>query len=93
MLWASFCFRCCLTLSVVLSLDKGDYHVNSHVVFCPDKQHSFEPFMCEGCTDSLHSDGHTTLTGSDSATRQLCLLLKEQSDQETPFKASVELTL
>ena len=62
-------------------------------MFCPDKQHSFEPFMCEGCTDSLLSGGHTTLTGSDSATRQLCLLLKEQSDHETPFKASVELTL
>ena len=37
-------FICCL--SVVLYLDKGDYPENSHVVFCPDKLRSFEPFMC-----------------------------------------------
>ena len=29
------CFRCCL--SVVLYLDKGDYHENSHYMFCPNK--------------------------------------------------------
>ena len=37
-------FNCCL--SVVLHLDKGDYPEISHVVFCPNKQRSFEPFMC-----------------------------------------------
>ena len=37
-------FDCCL--SVVLSLDKGDYLENMQVVFCPNKQHSFKPFMC-----------------------------------------------
>ena len=39
-------FNCCLTLSVVSELDKGDYPENSHVVFCPNKQRSFEPFIC-----------------------------------------------
>ena len=29
-------------------LDKGDYPENLRVVFCPNKQHSFEPFMCLG---------------------------------------------
>ena len=28
-----------------LDLDKGDYPENSRVVFCPNKQRSFEPFM------------------------------------------------
>ena len=37
-------FNCCL--SVVLWLDKGDYLENSHLVFCPNKQCSFKPFMC-----------------------------------------------
>ena len=37
-------FNCCL--SVVLYLDKRDYPENSHAVFCPYKQHSFEPFIC-----------------------------------------------
>ena len=31
-------FSCCL--SVVLSLEKGDYPKNVHVVFGPNKQHS-----------------------------------------------------
>ena len=35
--------NCCLC--VVLQLDKGDYPENSRVVFCPDKQRSFEPFF------------------------------------------------
>ena len=34
------------SLSVVLQLDKGDNSENSHVVFCPNKQRYFEPFMC-----------------------------------------------
>ena len=33
--YASFC-----------SLKKGDYPENSHVVFCPNKQRSFESVMC-----------------------------------------------
>ena len=37
-------FNCCL--SVVLQLDKGHYPENLQVVFCPNKQHSFEPFTC-----------------------------------------------
>ena len=37
-------FNCCL--NVVLQLDKGDYPENSHVVFCPNKQRSFEPLTC-----------------------------------------------
>ena len=36
-------FNCCL--SVVLQPDEGDHPQNSHVVFCPNKQHYFEPFM------------------------------------------------
>ena len=39
-------FNCCL--NVVLWLDKGDYPENSHVVFCPYKQRSFQPFTCLG---------------------------------------------
>ena len=35
---------CCL--SVVLEFDKGDYSQSSHVVFCPNEYHSFEPFLC-----------------------------------------------
>ena len=38
---------CCL--SVVLYFDKGDCPENVHVVFCPDKQRSFECFMCLKC--------------------------------------------
>ena len=34
-------FNCCL--SVVLLLGTGDYPENSHAVFCPNKQRSFEP--------------------------------------------------
>ena len=30
----------------VLQLDKGDYSKHLHVVFCPNKQRYFEPFMC-----------------------------------------------
>ena len=37
-------FNCCL--SVVLLLDKEDYPKNLHVVFCPNKQRYFVPFMC-----------------------------------------------
>ena len=37
-------FNCCL--SVVLQFDKGNYPENLHVVFCPNKQRSFESFMC-----------------------------------------------
>ena len=37
-------FNCCLT--VALQLGKGDYPENSHVVFCPNKQRSFEALMC-----------------------------------------------
>ena len=33
-------------LSVVLQPDKGDYRENSRVVFCPNKERSFEPFIC-----------------------------------------------
>jgi len=29
-----------------MSFDKGDFPVNSHVVFYPNKQRSFESFMC-----------------------------------------------
>ena len=32
--------------SVVLQLNKGDCPENSRLVFCPNKQRSFEPFMC-----------------------------------------------
>ena len=32
-------------LVVLLQLEK-DCPENSRVVFCPNKQHSFEPFMC-----------------------------------------------
>ena len=35
-----------IELQVVPQLDKGDYPENSPVVFCPNKQRSFEPFMC-----------------------------------------------
>ena len=42
-------FNCCL--SVILYLDKGDYSKHSHVMFCPDKQHSFEPFNSFMCLD------------------------------------------
>ena len=35
-----------VTASVLLQLDKEDYSESSHVVFCPNKQRSFEPFMC-----------------------------------------------
>ena len=37
-------FGCCL--SAVLELNKHDYPENSRVVFCPNKQRCFEPFMC-----------------------------------------------
>ena len=37
-------FNCCL--SVVLELDEEDYPENSHVVFYPNKQRSFEPLLC-----------------------------------------------
>ena len=37
-------FNCCL--SVVLYLDEGDCSENVHLVFCPNKQRSFEPFVC-----------------------------------------------
>ena len=37
-------FNCCL--SVVLWLDEGDYPRNWYVVFCPNKQLYFEPFVC-----------------------------------------------
>ena len=36
-------FNCRLS---VVYLDKGDYPENLHAVFCPNKQRSFEPFMC-----------------------------------------------
>ena len=29
-----------------LEFNKGDHPKNSHVVFCPNKKRSFEPFMC-----------------------------------------------
>ena len=29
-----------------MQLEKWDYPENAHVVFCQNKQHSFEPFMC-----------------------------------------------
>ena len=31
-------------------LNKGDYPENSHVVFSPNKQRSFEPFVCLNLT-------------------------------------------
>ena len=34
------------TISVDFQLDKGEYPENAHVVFCHNKQRSFEPFMC-----------------------------------------------
>ena len=40
------------------SLIKGDYPENSHVVVCPSKQRSFEPFMSLGlefCTAGVMS--------------------------------------
>ena len=37
-------FNCCL--SIILSLDKRDYTETLHAEFCPNKQSSFEPFMC-----------------------------------------------
>ena len=40
-------FNCCS--SVVLELDKRDYPEHSHVMFCPNKQRSLEPFMCLDC--------------------------------------------
>ena len=36
-------FSCCL--SVVLQLDKRDYPEHLLVLSCPNKQHSFEPFV------------------------------------------------
>ena len=39
-------YNCCV--SVVLWLDKEDYPENSNVVFCPNEQRSFEPFMLLG---------------------------------------------
>ena len=41
-------FSCCL--SVVLLPDCEDYPENLHVVFCPNKQRSFEPLM-----DCMHA--------------------------------------
>ena len=37
---------CNCYLTVVLYLDEGDHPENSHVVFCPNKQHSLERSVC-----------------------------------------------
>ena len=42
-------------LSVILQLDKGDYPENQHFMFCPNKQHSFEPSVCFAL-DKIHPD-------------------------------------
>ena len=44
-----------IELQVVSQLDKGDYPENSHVVFCPNKQRSFEPFLCWDVLEGLQS--------------------------------------
>ena len=49
----------CKTINLI-GLDKGDYLDNSHVVFCPNKQRSFEPFMFGSCFRTL-----AVILGSD----------------------------
>ena len=44
-------FNCCL--SVILYLNKGDYLKNVHVLFCPNKWRSFEPFLCLDLTNAI----------------------------------------
>ena len=39
-----YVFGCCLTLSVALQLDKGDYPKNSYVALFPNKYSCFENF-------------------------------------------------
>ena len=39
-----YVFGCCLTLSVTLQLDKGDYQKNLHAALCPNKYRYFNSF-------------------------------------------------
>ena len=40
-------------MSVILYIDKEDDPQNLHVVFCPNKEHSFEPSMFGACCRTL----------------------------------------
>ena len=40
-------------MSVILYIDKEDDPQNLHVVFCPNKEHSFEPSMFRACCRTL----------------------------------------
>ena len=54
-------------LSVVLYPEKGAYPENSRVVFCPNKQRSFEPLMCVG--GSYLTGGRIDPVAEDGAAR------------------------
>ena len=43
-------------LGVVLQLDKGDYPEKSRVLFCPNKQRCFEPFMYLDPTENVRKN-------------------------------------
>ena len=44
-------FHCCL--SVLLYLNKGHYLKNVHILFCSNKRHSLEPFLCLDLTNTI----------------------------------------
>ena len=53
-----------------MQLGKGDYPENSHVVFCPNKQRSFEALMClDVRTVSVKHSGSRKRTEKSSAVK------------------------
>ena len=77
-------FNCCL--SVVLQLEKGDYPENSHVVFCPNKRRSFEPFVC---LDLVDQNGFYTQTTQSEILNQK----KKKKKKEQKTHKAVVLTV
>ena len=39
---------------VIIIIDKADYPEHLHVVFCPNKHDSFEPFMCLDLANAMN---------------------------------------
>ena len=65
-------FNCCLSMCVFcVLLDKGHYLENVHAVFCPNKQHSSELFMCLG-PFSRSKYRHQTITYPGDRCRCSC---------------------